>query len=106
MKNKLPKPKNSVPETISREWEDFVEQEEEEEMNELYEKCHQIERSHSTVPVRDRLDRIHSLVQICCIALNHQDWKGQEYVQKNVAAVLCDYIGPEIQKAEEELRCI
>lgn len=74
-----------------------------EEMNELVERCKR-NRTPTVTSVRDRLDHLHALVEVCCIALTHQDWKGQNYIQKQVAGVLCDFIGPEIKTANEELK--
>lgn len=87
--------------TPSREVEDW-EATGKEEMNELYEQCKR-ERA-SVVSVRDHLNRIHSMVEVCIIALLNPDYRGQQLIQVKVADVLCDYIGPEIEKAEEELR--
>lgn len=60
-----------------------------EEMNELYEKCKQT--------------RSVTLVDVCAIALTHTHWQEQKHVQDIVANVLCDYVGPQIEKAEREL---
>ncbi len=68
------------------------------EVNKLY------EEKVSVVSIRDHLGHLRSLVELCMIALTHKDWKGQDYVQCKVADVLCDYVGPEIEKIDEELR--
>lgn len=86
--------------TISREVEEDWEATGTEEMNELYKKCKQ---PHSIISVRDQLNSIHSLVNVCGMALAGKDWKGQEYCQLRVCEVLVDYVAPEIKKAEEAL---
>lgn len=60
----------------------------------------------SITGVRDRLNRLHSLVEVCLLALVNPDFKGTDHLQKKVADVLLDFVGPEIQTAEEELRNI
>lgn len=57
----------------------------------------------SIVDLRDRLNSLGSLVHVCLSALSSRESLGQQYVQARVAEVLCDYVGPEIKKIEEEL---
>lgn len=58
----------------------------------------------SVVDVRDKLNSLHSLVHLCIVALSSKENLGQEYLQLRVAEVLCDFVGPEINKAEKDLR--
>lgn len=58
----------------------------------------------SPTAIRDRLNKIIELVDVCTVALTHQDYKNQEYIQKRVAGVLCDFVTPELVTAEKELR--
>lgn len=54
--------------------------------------------------IRDRLEHLETLVDVCTIALTHQDYKAQQCIQTWVAGVLGDYVTPEIRKAQQELR--
>lgn len=56
--------------------------------------------------VMDHLDRIHSLVEVCIMALSNPESKGLAYPQEIVTHVLSDYVGPEIQEVEEELKLV
>src|SRR5690242_8357243 len=76
--------------TPSREVEEDWETSGEEEMQELYEKCNQTQAPLSVTGIRDHLNRIHSLVEVCQFALANKEWKGQEYCQIRVCEVLCD----------------
>lgn len=76
------------------------------EMEKLFLKCRQDNTQGCATQLRDRIDQLHSLVEICTIALTHQDWKGQMHVQACVADVLCDYVSPELERIEEELKCL
>ena len=60
----------------------------------------------SVVDIRDKLNSLHSLVHLCIVALNSKENLGQQYLQLKVAEVLCDFVGPEIKKTEEELQNI
>jgi hypothetical protein len=86
--------------TPSREIEDG-----EEEMNELHDQCKaKEEKRASVVDVRDRLNHLSALIDICKIALTNPQWQGQAFLQNQVASVLCDFVSPELESAEKELR--
>lgn len=55
------------------------------------------------IDVRDRLNRIYSLVEVCQFALWNRKDGDQSYCQQKVAEVLFDYVRTEIKTAEEEL---
>jgi hypothetical protein len=95
--------------TPSREVEDEDEDsdwesEGEEEMQKLYEKCKR--EDVSIVSVRDRLNNLHSLVEVCQLALGNKEYRGQTYCQDQVVMVLCCYVAEDIKEIEEDLRYV
>jgi hypothetical protein len=91
--------------TPSREIEEDWEETGQDEMNEIYDSCKEKKFDRPTATrIRDRINHTFSLVEICCIALTHPQWKNQPFVQKHVANVLCDYVCPELETMEQELK--
>lgn len=60
----------------------------------------------STVEIRDKLNNLSDLVEVCSFALGNKDMKGQEYLEERVGLVLNFFVVNEIKLIEEELRYV
>lgn len=60
----------------------------------------------SVVQIRDRLDNLRSLVDLCSMAGSCKEWSGQAFMQEKIAEVLYDFVSPEIKRIEQDLRKI
>ena len=111
--NRPPLPKNwgdvhYTDGSLSRELDEHEEDWEatgQDEMNELYEQCKNNHQA-SSVSLRDHVNRVHSMVEVCVIALLNPDWRGEQILQIKVADVLNEYVAPELENIEEELKYI
>lgn len=89
--------------TPSREVEEDWEASGQEEMNEIYQRIKDKERDKTSIVtnVRDRLDNLNDLIEVCNESLLYSD---MDEIKKHVAHVLYFHVKEQIHIAEEELR--